>query len=50
MNLAQVVPVFFSELGLHLFNYLLHGQLRVALSVYEASKVVITTTLNDICN
>ena len=48
MDLAQVVPVVFAELRLHLFNYLLHGQLWLALSVYEASKVVIAATLDDV--
>jgi len=48
VDLAQVVPVVFAELRLHLFNYLLHGQLGLALSVYEARKVVIAATLNDV--
>ena len=48
VDLAQVVPVFFAKLPLHLFDYFLHRQPRLTLSVYKASKVVIAAALHDI--
>jgi hypothetical protein len=48
VDLAQVVPVVFAELPLHLFYYFLHRQPGFTLSIYEASKVVIAATLHDI--